>query len=362
MVGQAGLHQDPGCGRTDTSGSHQPPGPDQKGQRLLGRREAGCQRCRSMSKNATARARRTRCNTASVPTTTGVSGTTVPGRPSRPGRPPRPPPHRATRPAPRGRRLTPARTSSCGAGRRPRTRPAGSRHTGDTAGPGPRLARAGRGRSARTSSRHSGAPPARRSGRRPAVGPARAVVDADQSAGGPGVAWRRARCAPGGRAPPRRAPSADRRPPVHQLERRPTGPLPRARCARPAHGRCTGQRPAAGSGRPLRRVPPLVAPARRAPRRRGRWARAPPTYASSWASSTTAAGEPRHRAPGAGPAADDDGPPGGGLRPGAAGRAAPACETDPQPLGPTDRRAPARRCSRLGPERQRRPPPPAPDG
>ena len=70
----------------------------------------GASRCRSMSRKATAAARRTRCSTASVPMSTGVAGSggSSAGRPA--ARPPPPPRPRGAPPAPRAGGSRPARS------------------------------------------------------------------------------------------------------------------------------------------------------------------------------------------------------------------------------------------------------------
>ncbi len=132
VIRHARLDQHPRPGLPGPAGTNQAAGADEQRQRLLGGREPRGQRCRSMSRNATAAARRTRCSTASVPISTGSAGASRRrrlDRRRRAARRPHPRPRRGGPPARRAGGSLPTRNAFIR--RRPQagTRRAASRHS-----------------------------------------------------------------------------------------------------------------------------------------------------------------------------------------------------------------------------------------
>ena len=224
-----------------------------------------------MSRKATAAARRTRCRTASVPTSTGASGTRRLGLPDAPDRPPRPPRRRAAPPAPRAAGSRRPAASSCAAARRPRRRSgrvlAATRAAQHLLVAWPLTPRHRSGRTA----------PAPRSGGRPAGGRrpcgCRRRPEGRVAAAAGSSSTERARRTnssenmPGARVGPA---------PVDQLERRPSPPAPRGPAARTFSRSGGGQRDRRdGRDQDARGA---VAPGPFDQRRRPRctWARSPP--------------------------------------------------------------------------------------
>ena len=297
----------------------------------------GASRWRSMSRNTTAAARRTRCSTASVPTRTGVAGISSPPEPE-------PAPARAARDrATAGPDTSPTSTPSRAAtSSRSRDTPARSVFMRSC----PQAAQT-RGRSLPQRGQRRPVPSAPRPRRRSCTGPARRRRR--RPAGGPDPSGRRS--TPGARAArPLRvvehaagqahelfgehAAARVGAAAVHPLDGRPAGPLRRdgkRLQRRPAlhHGRRAGRGDDAGAARPPGPFGHHV------DRAVGRRALLPVGLVVGI--EHECGRQLGKRGPGRGPAPDHDRPTGARRGPVRRGRIAPPDQAPAEPLGPADR-------------------------